>query len=300
VCVCVCVEGACVSMWRVRPCVLASVRPSMRACVRKICLEREWWLQFQAYCMQRVHIHFGKMISLISRRTLFYLWKLDCPLTAHVMFSSMLYLVQWNVSIIKTSQLKPCKKLYSFSRKNVEFFVYCFIIVGKIINFNVMHSCGIWCWHACTLVPLHALMWDLKLTCLYSRSTTCTRVGFEVDVLVLSFHYMHSWGIWSWRACTLVPLHALMWDLKLTCLYSRSTTCTRVGFEVDVLVLSFTIYTMHLKKRWIFCQFWMIFPHLFQCVMEDHVNLVLFSTREPMGGGRCPSSSVNFYILTRD
>jgi hypothetical protein len=198
--------------------------------------------------MQRVHIHFGKMISLISRRTLFYLWKLDCPLTAHVMFSSMLYLVQWNVSIIKTSQLKPCKKLYSFSRKNVEFFVYCFIIVGKIINFNVMHSCGIWCWHACTLVPLHALMWDLKLTCLYSRSTTCTRVGFEVDVLVLSF----------------------------------------------------TIYTMHLKKRWIFCQFWMIFPHLFQCVMEDHVNLVLFSTREPIGGGRCPSSSVNFYILTRD
>ena len=163
-----------------------------------------------------------------------------------------------------------------------------------------MHSCGIWYWRACTLVPLHALMWDLKLTCLYSRSTTCTRVGFEVDVLVLSFHYMHSWGIWSWRACTLVPLHALMWDLKLTRLLSRSTPCTHVEFEVDVHVLSFTIYTMHLKKRRIFRQFWMIFLHLFQCVMEDHVNLVLFSTREPNCGGRCPSSSVNFYILTRD
>jgi hypothetical protein len=108
-----------------------------------------------------------------------------------------------------------------------------------VLTFHYMHSCGIWGWRVCTLVPLHALIWDLKLTCVYSGSTTCTHVGFEVDVFVFSFHYMHSCGIWSWSACTLDPLHALMWDLKLTCLYSRSTTCTHVGFEVDALVVPF-------------------------------------------------------------
>jgi hypothetical protein len=48
-------------------------------------------------------------------------------------------------------------------------------------------------------------------------------------------------------------------------------------------------------------EFWMLFQHLSQCAKEELVNLMLPWPSEPKGGVITwrPSSSVNFYILTR-
>ena len=138
-----------------------------------------------------------------------------------------------------------------------------------VLSFHYMHSCGIWSWRVCTLVPLHELMRDWKLTCLYSRSTTCTHVGFEVDVLVLSFHYMHSCGIWSWRACCPVPLHVLMWNLKLTCMYSRSLYI-RCIWKKDGFSANFEWYSyISFNALWKTMLIWYFLAHVSQIVVGD-------------------------------